>query len=61
MSPASDSRARAVSHRHIEAKLAATGAKAYLSGDDASGYLNLQDSHAVLKCATTHHADDLDR
>src|SRR6266478_7937822 len=49
-----DSRTRAVSCHHIEAKQAATGAKAYLSGKDACRCLNLQASYAVVKPATTH-------
>src|SRR6266436_6324265 len=54
MSQASDSRTRAVSSHHIEAKPAATGAKAYLSGEDVCRCLNLQASYAVVKPATTH-------
>ncbi len=70
MSPASDSRTRAVTCHHIEAKPAATGAKAYLSGEDACRYLNLQASHACVNPATPRdeasyadalYADALDR
>jgi hypothetical protein len=45
---------RVVSRHHIEAKPAATGAKAYLSGENACRYLNLQASYAAMKSATTH-------